>query len=134
MRSFLILFFSYIAFGSGYCFYACAPITNPAVEIGYYGYYHRVQRVIKSIPNVTIVETWQHADISLENFGFTLQRPNAKTVGVMFRQSSYEMDFSDDKQIRNYVLAHLNSVNIVERSCPNLDRPRQPASAPLAAH
>jgi hypothetical protein len=108
MRSFPILFFSYIVFGSCYWFYTSAPITLPAIEIGYYGYYHRVQRVIKSIPNVAIVKTWQHTDLSLESFSFTLQRPNAKTVEVMFRESTPAMDFFDDRQIRGYVLANFD--------------------------
>jgi hypothetical protein len=85
MRQLPILLFSLIALAGGYWFYAFAPLSNPAIEIGYYGYYRRVQRVIKTIPDVTIVKTWQHRDISLESFSFTLQRPNEKTVEVMFQ-------------------------------------------------
>jgi hypothetical protein len=116
MRQFVITLFSLIAavggflitFVGGFWVYAFAPIAHPSVAIGYYGYYNRVQRVIKSIPDVAIVDTWQHTDLTIESFSFTLQRPNGKTVRVMFRESTPAMDFSDDRQIRDYVLMHLD--------------------------
>jgi hypothetical protein len=116
MRQFVITLFSLIAavggflivFVGGFWIYAFAPIANPSVEIGYYGYYNRVQRVIKSIPDVAIVDTWQHTDLTIESFSFTLQRPNRKPVKVMFRESTPAMDFSSDQQIREYVLTELD--------------------------
>jgi hypothetical protein len=63
--------------------------------------------VIKSIPDVAIVDTWQHTDLTIESFGFTLRQANGKPVEVRFRESTPAMDFSDDRQIRDYVLMHL---------------------------
>jgi hypothetical protein len=57
MRPLPILLFSLTVLAGGYWFYAFAPLSNPAVEIGYYGYYHRIQRVIKTIPDVVIIKT-----------------------------------------------------------------------------
>jgi hypothetical protein len=108
MRPFVITLVSLIAIVGGAWVYAFAPIENPAVEIGYYGYYNRVQRVIKTIPDVAIVDTWQHTDLTIESFGFTLRRTNGKPVEVRFRESTPAMDFSDDRQIRDYVLMQLD--------------------------
>jgi hypothetical protein len=108
MRPFLILLFSLFAIGGGLWVYIFAPVENPSVEIGYYGYYNRVQQVIKSIPDVAIVDTWQHTDLTIESFGFTLRRANGKPVEVRFRESTPAMEFSSDRQIRDYVLMHLD--------------------------
>jgi hypothetical protein len=111
MRPFVITLVSLITIIGGCWVYAFAPIANPSVEIGYYGYYNRVQRVIKSIPDVAIVDTWQHTDLTIESFGFTLQRANGKPVEVRFRESTPAMDFSDDRQIRDYVLTQLDHLS-----------------------
>jgi hypothetical protein len=110
----LSIFLGLIALGGGFWVYAFAPIANPAVEIGYYGYYNRVQRIIKTIPDVAIVDTWQHTDISLESFSFTLRRSNGKPVRVMFQENTPAMAFSDDRKIRDYILMHLNHEAIPE--------------------
>lgn len=46
--------------------------NNFGFEFGYYGQFNRFKGVIETIPNVEIVETWQHHDVSLEDFRFFL--------------------------------------------------------------
>lgn len=91
----------------GIWLYAFAPITAPWAEFGYYGKFHQVQRIIREMPELTIIDQWQHRDVSLEDFGFTVQRKDGSTAQIDFLENSDQMRLSSDEEIRNYIVSHI---------------------------
>jgi len=64
---------------------------NSDSEFGYYGQYNRVKHILEAMPNVMIVARWQHEDLTLEDFGFTLLRDGTRLVQVNVHEASLEM-------------------------------------------
>jgi hypothetical protein len=111
-RGCLGLFFSLSALlvlATGFWVWNFAPIKNPAIEFGYYGRFHQVQRVISEIPGARIMDTWKHEDIVLEDFGFTISLESQEPKRVDFRDGAAVKEYGDDEEIRAYVLAELQS-------------------------
>ncbi|MFM7181374.1 MAG: hypothetical protein ACKO2G_07925 [Verrucomicrobiales bacterium] len=98
-----------LVLSSGWWVWNCAPIKNPAIEFGYYGRYHKVQRVISQIPGASIVDSWKHEDIVLEDFGFTVSLQGKEAKRVNFWDGTPIKESGDDEEIRSYVLAELQS-------------------------
>lgn len=91
----------------GIWLYAFAPITAPWAEFGYYGKFHQVQRIIREMPELSIIDQWQHRDVSLEDFGFTVQRKDGSTTQIDFYDHSDQMRLSSDEDIRNYIASFI---------------------------
>ena len=73
--------------------------------IGYYGKFNRVRNVIEHMPDVRIIDTWQHRDVTLEDFGFTIRSDSGQTIKVNFLENSPQMKMNDPKDIEAYVRA-----------------------------
>lgn len=78
-------------------------------EFGYYGQFNRVKHVIEEMPDVTIVDSWQHKDISLEDFGFTLLLHDGDTVDVKFFDGTSEKTERNRKKIKSIVQRQIDS-------------------------
>lgn len=105
--SFLLALMSLTLISAGAWVWHLAPIRNPKIEFGYYGRYHQVQRVILQIPGTSIVDSWKHEDIVLEDFGFTIQLGENEPKRVDFWDGTPVKENGDDAEIRAYVLAEL---------------------------
>ena len=86
------------------------------LEIGYYGQYNRVKHVIESMPNVRIVDHWQHHDMSLEDFGFTLVVDGTRKVRVDLHEGSSEMKERNKDRLREFIQRQIDSNQPVERT------------------
>lgn len=75
----------------------------------YYGQYNRVRNVIEAMPSVTIIRDWQHKDLSLEDFGFTLFIDEEREVVVKFLENSPEINERDRSKIREIVRRAIDS-------------------------
>jgi hypothetical protein len=109
-RGCLGLFFSLcgvLLLAAGFWVWNFAPIKNPAIEFGYYGRFHKAQRVISEIPGARIVDSWKHEDISLEDFGFTISLEGKEPKRVDFWDGTPVKENGDDEEIRAHVLAEL---------------------------
>lgn len=104
---FLLALASLALVSTGAWVYHLAPIRNPAVEFGYYGRFHKVQRVISGIPGVRIVDHWKHEDVVLEDFGFTVAMDGQAPRRIDFLDGSAIKENGDDGEIRAHVLAEL---------------------------
>jgi len=76
-------------------------------KIGYYGKFNRVLAVMEQIPDVRIVDTWQHHDVTLEDFGFTLVSASGQSTKVNFLEGSPQMKLTKGAEIEGYVRASL---------------------------
>jgi hypothetical protein len=86
-------------------------------EFGYYGQFNRVKHVIKSMPNVRIVDCWQHRDLTLEDFGFTLLVDGIREVKVKFLDGSPEKKMRRKGRLREFIQEQIDA--------------NQPASGPV---
>ncbi len=75
--------------------------------IGYYGKFNRVRNVTEHMPDVQIIDTWQHRDVTLEDFGFTIRSDSGRTAEVNFMENSPQMKMNAPKDIEAYVRASL---------------------------
>lgn len=106
------LFFSLcgvLLLAAGFWVWNYAPIKDAAIEFGYYGRFHKAQRVISEIPGARILDSWTHEDISLEDFGFTISLEGEEPKRVDFLDGTPVKEYGDDPEIRAYVLAELES-------------------------
>ena len=76
---------------------------NWNVEFGYYGQFNRVRHVLETMPNVEIVDNWQHHDITLEDFAFSLLVDGTQTTQVTFSENSPQMKMRDKSRIREFI-------------------------------
>lgn len=83
--------------------YAFGPFTSPWIEFGYYGQFNQIQRIIRGIPELKITDDWQHHDITMEDFGFTLSHRDGPSFRIDFWENSPQMKFSRDADIRNFI-------------------------------
>ncbi|MES2572874.1 MAG: hypothetical protein V4710_22815 [Verrucomicrobiota bacterium] len=78
-------------------------------KIGYYGKFNRMRSVIEQMPDIRIVDSWQHRDVTLEDFGFTVISRTGQRAEINFPEGSPEMKMSNREEIQAYVrtsLAH----------------------------
>lgn len=80
-----------------------APFTSPWIEIGYYGQFHRVQRIIREFPELTIYDRFQHQDITMEDFGFRVVHRDGSKFSIDFWENSPQMKLTRDAEIRAYI-------------------------------
>ena len=85
------------------CFMINLALPNYGWEIGYYGQFNRIKHVIEEMPEVDVVDHWQHQDISLEDFGFTLQLANGEQVQINFMDNTEPKNERNRKRIRTYI-------------------------------
>src|SRR5690606_12007913 len=64
---------------------------SPTWTIGYYGKFNRVWKVIEKMPDIRIADSWQHHDITLEDFGFTVVADSGAVSQVDFLEGSSQM-------------------------------------------
>ena len=83
--------------------YALGPFTSPWIEFGYYGQFNQVQRIIRGIPELKITDDWQHHDITMEDFGFTVVHHDGPSFRIDFWENSPQMKLSRDADIRHYI-------------------------------
>lgn len=57
---------------------------NLGLDVGYFGEFNRVEDRLEAIEQVAIVDSWQHQDVTLEDFGFTLALPSGRRVELVF--------------------------------------------------
>ncbi len=85
-------------------------------EFGYYGQFNRVKHVIEDMPGVTIIDHWQHKDISLEDFGFTLMVDGNRQVGVTFSENSPQMQERNRNRLREFIQKEIDSNKVLNRT------------------
>jgi hypothetical protein len=73
--------------------------------VGYYGKFNRVRTVIERMPDVRILDSWQHHDVTLEDFGFTITSASGQPAKVDFWEGSQPMALSKRDDIEAYVRA-----------------------------
>lgn len=89
--------------------YQSVPLTASWAEFGYYGKFNQVQRIIREIPGLTIVEHTQHHDLTMEDFSFTVTNRDGAVIRIDFWENGPEMRLTKDADIRLYiesVIAH----------------------------
>lgn len=84
--------------------YSSVPITAPWAEFGYYGHFNQVQRIIRSMPDLEIVHHWQHHDVAMEDFTFTVAKPGGPSFDIYFWEGTPQMKLSKDADITKYIL------------------------------
>ncbi len=84
-------------------------IPDLGLESGYYGQFNRVKHVIEDMSGVTIVDHWQHKDVSLEDFGFTLRLSDGSEVNVEFLDATPEKNERNQKRLRQIIEKQINS-------------------------
>ena len=72
-------------------------------ESGYYGQLNRVKHVLDEMPHVQVTNNWQHHDITLEDFGFSLVVNGVRSVRVDFWENSPQMKMRDKSRIREFI-------------------------------
>lgn len=83
--------------------YTSVPIAAPSAEFGYYGKFNQVQRIIHQIPGLRIVDHWQHHDVIMEDFSFTVANQYGVTIKIDFCENRPEMRLTKDADIRCYI-------------------------------
>ena len=74
------------ALSSAFITFGVASGTYPNVGLpfGYYGKFNRMQRLLDACPGFEIRDSWQHRDLTLEDFGFTLEEPGGRRLELEF--------------------------------------------------
>ena len=78
-------------------------LGNWGLESGYYGQFNRVKHVLEEMPNVEITDDWQHRDLTLEDFGFSLVVDEYQNAHINFYEGSPEMKMRDKTRIREFI-------------------------------
>ena len=78
-------------------------------ESGYYAQYNRVKHVIESMPNVRIVDHWQHRDLTLEDFGFTLMVDGTREVTISVHDGSPQMAETRKDMVRKVIQMQIDA-------------------------
>jgi len=73
---------------------------NFGVEIGYYGQFNRVRRILDESTEWKVVKSWVHEDVSLEDFAFTLEDNRGERVQVDFREREIKDLPTDENSLR----------------------------------
>lgn len=95
--------------------YALGPFTSPWIEFGYYGEFNQVQRLIREMPDVRIVDHWQHHNLTMEDFGFTVWLTDGSASQVNFYENSPQMKLRRDDDIRKYLRKQISIENVENR-------------------
>jgi hypothetical protein len=86
-------------------------IPDQGWEFGYYGQFNRVKHVIEDMPDATITNHWQHKDISLEDFGFTLVLDGGSQVDLTFSENSPQISMRNKQKIKKFIKKEIESNN-----------------------
>ena len=87
-------------------------------ESGYYGQFNRVKHVIEDMPDVQIVDSWKHRDVTLEDFGFTLFVGGCRRVDIRFYDNTPEKNEKNKSRLRETIRKQLDS-NKSMQATPN---------------
>jgi hypothetical protein len=63
---------------------AFGTFPNVGLPFGYYGKFNRIQRALNACSGVKVIDSWQHRDLILEDFGFTIQEPSGRPLELEF--------------------------------------------------
>ena len=85
--------------------YSSVPITAPWAEFGYYGQFNQVQKIIRSIPGLKIVDHRQHHDVIMEDFSFTVSNMEGTPFEINFWENTPQMKLTKDADIRHYIVS-----------------------------
>ena len=94
-------------------FYFDINAPNRGWEFGCYGQFNRIKNVIDEMPGVQIVDFWQHEDLELEDFGFTLRLENGDEVQVRYH------DDTPEKNERNRHRIRIQIQNAIDSTIPS---------------
>lgn len=85
-------------------------LPNYGWEVGYYAQFNRVKNVIEHMKGITIIDHWQHKDVTLEDFGFTLLVDDfTNKIEVTFEENSPQMKLRKKQKIREFVQKEIDS-------------------------
>ena len=77
--------------------------------IGYYGKFNRVRHAIEQMPGLRVVDTWQHHDVTLEDFSFTVVALSGQTNKIVFGEGTPQMSLSKPKDIEAFVRENIGN-------------------------
>jgi len=81
----LVVFLSFFAYWS---YWIWSSKTNDGATHGYYGEFNRVAAALESIPGVVITDSWQHKDLTLEDFGFQVRSGDTEVIHLRFHEGN----------------------------------------------
>jgi hypothetical protein len=84
------------------------------LESGYYGHFNRAKHVIEDMPDVAIVDSWQHQDLSLEDFRFLLRVEGTQEVTVSFSENSPQMGERNKERLREFIQREIDANQAAE--------------------
>lgn len=85
-------------------FYVFGEFTDPSIEFGYFGGFHRTQRVIQEIEGSSIHDSWMNKDITIEDYGFTVTIGDGPEKRIDFWENSPQNKLKRDEDIRTFVI------------------------------
>ena len=91
-------------------YYGWDSSQNRGHTYGYYGEYNTVSNAFARIPNLTILESWYHRDLRLEEFGFRIRSPNGQTNKIWFSEKS-PMRMMSGEQLEHALRATLQEIS-----------------------
>jgi hypothetical protein len=106
-----ILFVAALAASSTLAFLLHIGVIYTPWETGYWGKYNQVRRVITN-HGLQITDSWEHQDITLEDFGFTVCDDHGRQWKIDFFETSPQMKLTTDEEILGYVRACSASLDI----------------------
>lgn len=83
--------------------YSSVPIKASWAEFGYYGHFNQVQRIIRSMPELRIVDSFQHHDVIMEDFSFIVDRQDGTRVQICFWEGTPQMKLRRDREIQDFI-------------------------------
>ena len=90
-----------ILFIGWFAFYFLLP--DMGLEFGYYGQFNRVKHVIEDMPGTVIIDHWQHQDVTLEDFGFSVRLSDGRVVKIDFQENSPQMKERSKSRLRDFI-------------------------------
>jgi hypothetical protein len=83
--------------------YVFGPFEAPWVEFGYYGQFNQVQRIIRERPELKIEDRWQHRDLIMEDFSFSVAHRDGSKIRIAFWENSPQRKLARDDDIRESI-------------------------------
>lgn len=69
-----------------FCWYGWDSGKNRGLRFGYYGEFNTVSNALAHLPDVHVLKSWHNADITLEEFGFDINR-KGQPLKIAFDES-----------------------------------------------
>jgi hypothetical protein len=77
-----------LCFCTYWSYWSWSSKTNDGATHGYYGEFNRVASALESIPGVVITDSWQHKDVTLEDFGFQMRSGDTEDIHLRFHEGN----------------------------------------------